>query len=274
MKIIFQHEDILLNFITGIFLALVISFFSFRFKLLTKNGTAAIFFLAIIIYGFGGWKFTMPILTFFVLSSLLSKVRKKRNPAVETYFEKPGERDHFQVFANGGVAGLLVVLNYFYPSELLYIVYVSSLAAVCADTWATEIGTLSENKTVNILTFKKVEQGVSGGISFTGIIGSYLGALVIASTSLLWIQSDYIAVLLIISFAGLFGSLIDSVLGASIQAKYKCYECEKINEKYIHCSKPGKLQKGIYWVNNDIVNAGSSVSGGIFSILFVDVIRI
>jgi uncharacterized protein (TIGR00297 family) len=274
LNILFQHEYFLLNFLVGIFLAIVISIFSYRLRLLTKTGTAAIFILAVLIYGFGGWKFTLPIFIFFISSSLLSKFRKKRNATVETYFEKSGERDHYQVFANGGVAGLFVVLNYFYPSELLYIVYVSILAAVCADTWATEIGTLSGNKTFDILTFKKVEQGVSGGISFNGTLGSFVGALIIASTSLLWIQSDYLPVLLIISFAGLFGSLTDSLVGSAFQAQYNCKVCNRITERKEHCSELSELHKGIYWVNNDVVNAGSGVSGGVFSILLVDVFRI
>jgi uncharacterized protein (TIGR00297 family) len=274
LNIIFQHEDILLNFIIGIFLASFISFFSYRFKLLTRKGSYAVFILAILVYGFGGWKFTIPIFTFFILSSFLSMLRKKKNPSVETYFEKTGERDHFQVLANGGIAGLLAVLNYFYPSELLYIVYVSTVAAVCADTWATETGTVSENKTINILTLKKVEQGVSGGVSVNGLIGSFAGAFVIALTSLFWIQSDYIPVLLIISFAGFLASLADSFLGASVQALYKCSVCEKVTEKSLHCNKPARLHKGVYWVNNDMVNTGTGLSGGIFSFLLADIIRI
>jgi uncharacterized protein (TIGR00297 family) len=274
LRFLFQNENLLLNFLTGIILASIISFFSYRYKFLSKGGTAALFFLAILIYGFGGWKFTLPVLVFFLFSSLITKVRKKRNPLIETYFEKTGERDHFQVFANGGFALVIVVLNYFYSSELFYIVYVSSIASVCADTWATETGTLSENKTVNILTLKRIEQGMSGGISLAGTVGSYFGALVIAATSLLWIESDYLLVLIVISFAGLFGSFIDSILGASVQVQYLCSVCNKVTEKRKHCSHTEDIKKGVLWINNDVVNAGSSVAGGIFSILLVDVFRI
>lgn len=274
MKVFSQNENILLNFIIGIFFALIISYFSYRFKLLTKTGSYAIFFLAVLIFGFGGWKFTIPIVIFFITSSLLSKVRKNRITSVETYFEKSGERDHFQVFANGGFACLLVVLNYFYPSELMYIAYVSTLAAVCADTWATEIGTLLENKTYDILTFKKVEQGVSGGISFNGIIGSFLGALLIASTSIFWIESNHLLVLFIILLAGLFGSFTDSLLGTTLQVQYKCQTCNKITEKKVHCSNSAEYYKGIYFINNDAVNAGASVTGGGFSLLLAYLFRI
>ena len=231
------------------------------------SGALATFLLAGFIFALGGLKWSVPILTFFILSSILSKVRKKINSEIEEFFEKTGVRDHWQVFANGGLGGILVVFNYLQPDNLFYYMYIASLAAVCADTWATEIGTFKKTKTYNILNLKPITQGMSGGISFPGTFGSFLGAVVIALSGILWIKSDLLSYFLIVIFAGIGGSFFDSLLGATVQAQFYCKSCNKITEKEIHCNQPSSFHKGFVWLNNDIVNLMSGFAG-IFLIIF------
>ena len=262
----------LLTIILSSLIALIIALISYYVKFLSKSGSIATFILASLIFSFGGLKWSIPILSFFILSSLLSKVRKKRNDKVETYFEKSGTRDHWQVIANGGLGGILVVLNFIYPDELFYFVYVSSLAAVCADTWATEIGTLYKTKTYNILNFKQVEQGVSGGISVIGTFGGIAGALVISLSASPWVKFNLINYFLFIVLAGIIGSIFDSFLGATIQAQFECRICGKITERIVHCNKNTLRVRGLYWLNNDIVNLLAGLCGGIFILFFKDLL--
>ena len=257
----------MLYFSITIIIALIISVISFRAKFLTLGGSIAQFILAALIFGLGGIKWSVPILTFFFLSSILSKVRKSKNKDVEKFFEKSEQRDHWQVIANGGIGGVLVVINFLYSSELLYMIYVSSIAAVCADTWATEIGTIKKAKTFNILNFKPVEQGSSGGISVMGTIGSVLGAFIIPVSSVSFLGENYIYWIFPVTVSGLLGSLADSVLGASIQAQFYCSICGKITEHKIHCGKASSLKKGFYWINNDVVNFITSCACGIFIVV-------
>ncbi len=232
------------------------------------SGSIAQFVLAFLIFGLGGIKWTVPIITFFLTASLLSKLRVKKNSAVDNFFEKSGERDYLQVLANGGIGGMLVVLAQFYKPELLFAVYVSSLSAVCADTFATEIGTLKKLMPVNILTLRKVEQGTSGGISLPGTAGAILGAFIIPISSLSWISTNLIFFVVSATAAGFLGSIVDSILGASVQAQFKCGVCNKITEKKNHCGYSTSLCKGYSWINNDTVNFIASLSGCIFFILF------
>ena len=102
----------------GILFAALIAGISFRVKFLTRSGSIATFILASFIFGLGGIKWSVPILTFFILSSILSKLRKKRNESVEIYFEKSGVRDYLQVIANGGLGGILVIINTINPNEI------------------------------------------------------------------------------------------------------------------------------------------------------------
>ncbi len=253
------------QFLLGLFLSLLISVFSFKMKFLTISGSLSTFILAFLIYGFGGWQWTLPILSFFVSSSLLSKIREKKNPLVSNYFEKSGSRDFYQVFANGGLGGVLVVINHFCPNMIWYLTYSGIIASTCADTWATEIGTMTKHKTFNILKFRPVEQGSSGGVSFTGFAGSLLGALFVSLISVLWIDNNRIDFILLIVSAGFTASVIDSILGASVQIQYKCTECKRIVDKKMHCEIETEWYRGIKFINNDFVNLAAGLSGGIIA---------
>lgn len=258
------------QFITGVFFALLVALISIRFKFLTLNGSAATFILASFIFGLGGWKWSLPIMTFFILSSLLSKIRKRANEDIESFFEKSGTRDYLQVIANGGIGGILVIYNQIFPNEVNYYIYIASLAAVCADTWATEIGTFRKRTTYNILNFKKIEQGTSGGISFVGTIGAVAGSFAIALSGLLWSSLNPINYFILIIGAGLLGNFFDSLLGATIQSQTRCCVCNKITERATHCGQNTTSFRGFTWLNNDVVNffAGASSAALIIIIYF------
>lgn len=272
MKSFFQIFFI--SFLNQVFLSIIfgfiIVFFSYRFKFLTKSGAITTFILAIIIFSLGGIKWSVPILTFFISSSCLSRLRKKRNKDVDLFFEKSGTRDHFQVLANGGLSSFFVILNFIYPQEYFYLMFLGSLSAVCADTWATEIGTWGKTKTYNIATLTLAEQGISGGISLIGSIGALLGSTVIASSGMFWINLNFQHYFLLILMAGLYGCFVDSILGSTIQLKNKCNVCGKITERNFHCSFQTTYYKRIIWINNDLVNFVASISGSI--VIFISLI--
>ena len=261
-----EHGSIvlLINFSFGFLLAFVVAYLSYRVKFLTRSGAVATFVLAGFIFGFGGWKWSVPILAFFILSSILSKVRKKKNAEVELFFEKTGVRDHWQVIANGGLGGVLILLNQIHPDPVYYYAYLASLAAVCADTWATEIGTMFPAPTYFILNFKRIEQGVSGGVSLRGSLGALAGAIVIAFSGMCWVKADFNYFLLVVG-AGFFGSVFDSYLGATLQLQNRCTVCGKITEREVHCNTTTEYHKGIKWLNNDAVN----LLAGIFGIFMI-----
>jgi uncharacterized protein (TIGR00297 family) len=254
-------------------IALLISYLSYKVKFLTRGGAAATFILAVFIFGLGGIKWSVPILTFFILSSILSKLRKKRNPGVESLFEKSGVRDHFQVLANGGLGGILVIANALRPDELFYLLYLASLSAACADTWATEIGTWKKTATYNILNLKPVPQGTSGGISLMGSAGALLGSLVISFSGIAWSEISYIQFIILILFAGLAGSFIDSLLGATVQNQNRCQICNEITERKFHCGMKTDHFKGSVLIDNDAVNFLSSAAGGILSLAIYSIIK-
>jgi uncharacterized protein (TIGR00297 family) len=258
----------------GLWLALATAWVSLRLKFLNPGGAVATFILATLIFGVGGWAWAVPILVFFVSSSLLSKFGKARKKQFDLIFEKSSTRDIGQVIANGGVAGILVMLHGLFPNPLWYGLYLGAIAAVNADTWATELGTFSNSKPVMCTNFRKVPHGTSGAISPLGLAASLLGSAVIAFIGRLSAPSLFNpgfadGLFWTVIAAGLFASIADSLLGATIQAQYRCPKCGKITEKRIHCNgKPIQLVSGWRFINNDSVNLICSVVGaGIVLIL-------
>ncbi len=240
---------------------------SYRFKLLTISGAFATILMATVIYGLGSWKYTMPVLAFFVLSSLLSKIRKTVRKDVEEYFEKSGTRDFGQVFANGGTACIILLLNELIVINNVYQLYVASLCIVAADTWATEIGTIKKTRTYNIRNFKLTKQGTSGGVSVIGTIGALFGASSVSLSAVIWIGESYTYFLGTTIIVGVLGSLLDSLLGSTFQAQYICNQCKKITERYNHCNTLTSFYSGVKWINNDRVNFFASLFGVIILLL-------
>jgi uncharacterized protein (TIGR00297 family) len=253
----------------GIILAAIVASISLKAQFLDKSGAVATFLLAAVIFGSGGCKWILPILLFFVLSSLLSKLGSEEKIGYDTMFEKGSKRDYAQVMANGGVAAGVMICYMFYQKPILYIFYLASIAAAMADTWATEIGTLSKQQPRLFSTFKKVAPGTSGGVTFAGLIGAILGAFLIALCAWQFLDNpatnDIPIILFGITISGFLASLFDSLLGATIQVQYQCPICHKTTEKKIHCE--GVLAQpvsGFRWMNNDMVNFLNTLSALLF----------
>ena len=67
----------------------------------------------------------------------------------------------------------------------------------------------------------------------------------------------------------IFGTFVDSIIGATIQAQYFCDKCNKFTELPIHHEQQNKLIKGFSFIDNNIVNLLSTLSGSMTSILFI-----
>ncbi len=262
-----------IQFTAGLLMGITIAVLAYRVHFLTASGSVGTFLLAALVYGVGGWAWTVPILTFFILSSVLSKVGKKHKARFRLMFEKTSNRDIGQVIANGGVAGAVVLLHHFFPDPSWYALYLGALAAVTADTWATEVGVFSSTSPVSIKNFRRVEPGTSGGITLLGTVSAFMGALVIALSGRLaapriWESSPSGTLFWIIVTGGFLGSLLDSFLGATLQAHFQCPECRKVTEKREHCGGNTTLyHHGIHWLNNDWVNIFCAAAG--VSVVFI-----
>ena len=225
--------------------------------------------------GFGGWTWGFALVAFFVSSSALShyKERVKEQRAAEK-FAKGGRRDIVQALANGGV-GALIALIYALLGEppLLLALFVGVMATVNADTWATELGVLSPHRPRLITTGRTVEPGTSGGITLLGTGAAAAGSLLIGGVMLVGLALGAPTVGLLwwllpaALLGGVGGSMVDSLLGATVQAIYR-YPNGKETERVVgRDGTPNSFVRGWRWMNNDLVNFSSSLVGGLVAVI-------
>lgn len=213
-----------------------------------------------IAFGLGGMIFTIPLLFFFISSSIFSYLKTPGKVKSLVGVGKTGPRDFWQVMANGGVGALLTTIYVVTGDIIWFFPYLASLCEAAADTWATELGTLIPDSPVSIISFRGVEPGQSGGISILGTLAAIGGALLtmLVASSTGFVIKDLLLfdmkIWQISAGCGLAGALLDSVLGASLQAQYQCKSCHIWTERRSHCDQPAVLVRGLRFVNNDVVN--------------------
>lgn len=219
------------------------------------------------------------LIAFFLSSTLLSKWKRKHHAkaSAEAKYEKTGRRDAGQVWANGGAGLLLCAAHAVWPDQGWLFAYIGVMAAVNADTWATEIGALSRTAPRSITSGKPVPAGTSGGVTPLGSAAALAGAVFIGAVALLlaapqpWAAAGTpggvaaAACLAAAAAAGLAGAFADSLLGATGQAMYRCRVCGSETERAAHCGSAAEHVRGFAALNNDRVNLLSSLFAGLLA---------
>jgi len=255
-----------MQLLIGFLLAILIAYLAYRAHSLDRSGAYAAFIIGTVIFGLGGWEWAVLLLTFFITSSGLSRAFKERKREANEKYAKGGQRDVGQVFGNGGIPSLFVVLHILFPEATWpWLGFAASLAAVNADTWATELGVLNPTSPRLITDLRKaVEKGTSGGVSLVGTLAALAGAgLIGLEAALLNPSGGNWIFLVLVTIAGLLGALFDSLLGATVQAIYHCPTCQKETERHPShsCGTETTQIRGWRWLNNDWVNFACGVFG-------------
>ena len=197
-----------------------------------------------------------------------------------------GPRTHVQVLANSGVVTLLCLLEFFTRQrdaesaacfalrtgtpamvagtspfhDWLVLGCIANYASVAADTLSSELGILSRAKPVLITApWRKVAKGTNGGISPAGVLYGHLGALAMGVTSVMvvpfcggedaWGWNERMVFVALIGVWGTIGSLLDSLLGALLQAS-------------VVDRRTGKIVEGAGGIKVKVVRSGSFGAAG------------
>lgn len=253
--------------ITGFLIAAAIVLAARRFGALGTGGAVAALSLGTVAIA-AGWSWGALLVAFFVGSSLLSHVDDEtKRLRTASVVAKGKERDAVQVLANGGVFGAAALLSLIIPSPAWMALGAGALAAATADTWGTEVGTLSAEPPRMITSWESVPPGTSGAVSGAGIVASVCGAAFIAllAGAAGWPQQVAIAAML----GGLCGALADSFIGARLQARRYCPVCETPTERHVHhCGSRTNEAGGVEWLDNDVVNLLAAAIGGSIALLW------
>ena len=172
----------------------------------------------------------------------------------------------------GAASDLPVDFARHYTATWVGIGVLGALACNNGDTWASEIGAVMGVKNPRLITtLRKVPRGTNGGVSFVGLVVSLLGGLVVGvgylAGVLLFADAHELSeapaqwpVIVLGGIGGLLGSLIDSLLGATLQFSGKCRQTGSIVEE------PGRDVipiSGMCVLGNHAVNLLASVLTGL-----------
>jgi uncharacterized protein (TIGR00297 family) len=202
--------------------------------------------------------------SFFVTGSLLTYGARGSD-------RRPGRRGRTgrQVLANGGWAAVGAALIAARSVDVGWVILTGALAAAQGDTWATEIGSRAAHPPRLITTGRSVPTGTSGGITLLGSAAGVGGAVALAAIAwALGVARDVAAAAAAGGAAGLF---VDSLIGATVQGRFRCDACEDVTESARHhCGAATRLVGGMRGVDNDVVNAlGTAAGSGAALIIWV-----
>ena len=278
----------------GFFLAVAVAVRGYQQFSLSPTGA-----LAAVAVGWGtlasSFRSGLVLLAFFFVSSALTKFGEE-NKNVEDEHQKGGQRNWIQVLSNGGLPALLSVGAATHSGGLdwallpfsahpgysfLISMFLGYFACCCGDTWASEVGQLSTAEPRLITSLRPVRKGTNGGVTLLGLAASVAGGVFIGLVfyasgivSPSFVGPRRVAIqqwvcVLAGAGAGLLGSLLDSVLGATIQFTGYNRNTGKITGKNGPDVSP---ISGIPVLDNNGVNVVSATVTGLSLALFMMIV--
>jgi uncharacterized protein (TIGR00297 family) len=197
---------------------------------LTTDGAAAATVVGSVVFWGAGLAGALLLALFFASGSILTSLNQRRGAA----------RTARQVLTNGGWAAAGAAAVPWRP-DVGWALLMGSLATAQADTWATEVGAHAAHPPKLITTGNPVPPGTSGGITSLGTGAGVLGAILLALLG--FALGVPLRAAALAAFAGMLGMMVDSVLGATLEAGS--------------------------WLNNDGVNLGATTFGAFTAVTLV-----
>lgn len=213
--------DPLINTILVILLPLVLALFAYKKNLMTVWATVTSFVQAEIIGFCTNIWWVLAFFMFPVMAFIATKWKLKEKMELGLQEGKKGERSVLNLLGVGTIPVVIAMVFFLRPSDLLTVAFLSSIAVSTSDTIASETGIWAK-KTYMITTFKQVEPGPNGAVSLYGFGTAFIGTLAFALLGWFFIfNTEPISVpdirFLIVVAAGMFGNVMDSVLGATLE---------------------------------------------------------
>lgn len=245
---------------TAFYVCAIIAFAVVLAILITRALTVSAAFLAYVMLlvsaycagYFGLLLYVLPFALIAVVGKIRNIILKKRG------FEKEKKgRNSVQVAINGLLTMIFLVVFKFTDLIGFFVLAAVSLSEAFADSMASDIGSLSKKEPFDLFRFKRVQSGISGGMSLLGSASALIASLIVALICFGFTR-NLIDIAFVLGF-GFLGTLIDSLFGSYFQALYVCPVCGKQTEKRIHHTRITTLIKGNKHITNNTVNLLANV---------------
>jgi uncharacterized protein (TIGR00297 family) len=211
-------------------------------KWLDQTGWWAALWIAVVLWMSGGWEALFsPVFLLFV-GSVAGRLFHAKHSS-----EK---RTAQQVFSNGWIGVVLYMLYGLTDQFHWQVLAWCSFAISICDTISSEVGTAVRGKTYNVLNFRAMQPGLSGGISLAGTVAGFVSLLILATCLHFILPVTNIQLLWVVA-TGMIGMLVDSIMGSRWQALWKQGDSWSEVSGF---NQGAQLVKGLAWLDNHWVN--------------------
>jgi uncharacterized protein (TIGR00297 family) len=197
----------------------------------SRGGAVAGAACCFILYAGAGLGAFLALISLFALAWATTRLGYSRKQKLGVAERKDG-RNAWQVVANLGLATLCAAAFRGTGNPVFLVALAAAFSEAAADTVSSELGQASGTGPRLVTTWKPVEPGTNGGITWAGTLAGTTAAAIVSGvcvvSQLLSVRGGLLA-----AFAGIAGMICDSYLGATFE------------------------RRG--WLNNDAVNFLSTV---------------
>jgi uncharacterized protein (TIGR00297 family) len=230
MILIPEHNNS--ELIISLILCLGLAFAAYWLRILDAYGSIASFIIGLIIAVFANIYWLITLICFLIVTYIVTIIdfKYKQNQGVAQ--GRHGERGLRSVLANGSLLAIIAVFRFQLGFPVAGLLFITSICVAASDSFANEIGVLSNRTYLITHLHKRVRPGTNGGVSILGEGAAVLGALIPALIGWLIISEfnndilqittqaqmpmTYYTLIFPISI-GFLGCQIDSILGATLQ---------------------------------------------------------
>lgn len=229
----------------------IVAIIVYKLKILNKMGTVWAFAIGCILLFYNSNAYII-LLSFLTIESIIEKIIMEK--------ESREARTKEQVICNSIMAIIALAFDYFAKDNKYYIIYTSLISCSLGDSIASTIGNKYAKSVYSVTSLKKVDRGISGGISIIGTLCGFIGNLSVAIIYFTLCSLDgkieYKSSLIVV-ICGFLGMVMDSILGDLFQKKYYCSKCKRNVDGKVCCGENTKIIGGI--LTNNLVNLISTI---------------
>ena len=222
------------EFSISLILCILLALFAYLRGILDSSGSLAAFTIGIVIAIFGNIYWLLTLISFLIVTFIVTKLGFSNKQSKGVAQGKHGERNARNVLANGMLPALIPILIPWLGWKVTGLLFIVCISEAASDSFANEVGVLSDKAYLITNLRKRVKAGTHGGISVQGELAGLAGAIIPATFGWVLIseynkslipitdiaQMPMTAMTLVLPILlGFLGCHIDSVLGATLQLK-------------------------------------------------------
>lgn len=193
-------------------------------KAISRSGAIGGFIVGFLIYLSTDWRGYVVLLAFFILGTLVTKVKYQDKAEKGIAQEDEGRRGAKHAVANCAASLLLGLAAWWAlasgaqgAAALLMVGFAGAFATALSDTSSSEIGQAYGKTTVLLTGFRRVPPGTEGAVSLEGTAAGVVASLIIALIAMaVGVVAGWAGVLAVV-IAAFIGNTLESLIGSTIE---------------------------------------------------------